>query len=79
MRGRVESRSILREAPVRGLQIRPIMKSAGELTSEVLRLLVLYRHYEHTLQSMCISKESMAAHLFNTLPGPGVVLLTAYD
>lgn len=61
------------------VQIRQVMGSAGELTTEVLRLLVSYPHDRATLSRAGIRKEDMAAHLCQTLPAPGGALYTADD
>lgn len=61
------------------VQIRQIMGSAGELTTEVLRLLVSYPYDADTLDRVGIRKEDMAAHLCRTLPAPGGALYTADD
>jgi len=61
------------------VQIRQIMGSAGELTTEVLRLLVSYPYDADTLDRVGIRKEDMAVHLCQTLPAPGGALYTADD
>jgi len=61
------------------LVIRKILGSAEELTTEILRLLVLYPHNDETISKIGLSKEEIAARMCEILPGPGGVLTTADD
>jgi hypothetical protein len=72
----IGTQSQLNPSPVR---VHPVMGSAGERTTEVLRLLVNSPHDGSTLDALGISKEDMAAHLCLSLPEPGGALYTADD
>ncbi len=61
------------------IQIRPILESAGELTTEVLRLITLYPHDEDTFRALGVAKEDFAASLVADLPEPGAAWLCADD
>jgi ribosomal protein S18 acetylase RimI-like enzyme len=61
------------------LRVQQVLGSPGELTTEVLRLFVLYPHHRAYFTALGTHPEEMAALLCHRLPEPGAALFVADD